>query len=75
MPRVSDNMLSSMIAGADGPALQIGASLFAFFIIGLGIPLFRYVCAALSSKIFPTPTEHSHVSFCQFHIRYRSVFY
>jgi hypothetical protein len=29
-----------MIAGADGAALQIGASLFAFMIIGLGIPLF-----------------------------------
>jgi len=40
MPRVNDNMLSSMIAGAEGPGLQIGASLFAFFIIGLGIPLF-----------------------------------
>jgi hypothetical protein len=32
-----------MIAGASGPTLQIGASLFAFFIIGLGIPLFSVI--------------------------------
>jgi hypothetical protein len=43
IPRVNDNMLSSMIAGASGPTLQIGASLFAFFIIGLGIPLFSVI--------------------------------
>ena len=40
MPHVDDNMISSMIAGSFGPALQIGASLFAFFIVGLGIPFF-----------------------------------
>lgn len=40
MPRVDDNMLSSMIAGSSGRSLQIGATLFAFIIIGLGIPLF-----------------------------------
>eukprot|EP00550_Attheya_septentrionalis_P006573 CAMPEP_0198290160 /NCGR_PEP_ID=MMETSP1449-20131203/8119_1 /TAXON_ID=420275 /ORGANISM="Attheya septentrionalis, Strain CCMP2084" /LENGTH=421 /DNA_ID=CAMNT_0043988619 /DNA_START=161 /DNA_END=1423 /DNA_ORIENTATION=- len=40
IPNVSENMLSSMIAGAFGTTTQIGASLFAFVIIGLGIPLF-----------------------------------
>lgn len=33
-------MLSSMIIGDFGKTTQISASLFAFFIIGLGIPLF-----------------------------------
>lgn len=40
MPDVSDNMLESMMSGAFGTAMQLGASIFAFFIIGLGIPLF-----------------------------------
>lgn len=40
MPNVSDNMLESMESGVYGVGLQIGASVFAFFIIGLGIPLF-----------------------------------
>ncbi|CAB9498574.1 expressed unknown protein [Seminavis robusta] len=40
MPNVSENMLESMESGAHGVSLQIGASIFAFFIIGLGIPLF-----------------------------------
>ena len=40
IPNVSQNMLSSMIAGDYGYYMQIGASVFAFVIIGLGIPLF-----------------------------------
>ena len=40
MPDVSDNFLESIMSGALGPAMQIGASIFAFFIIGLNIPLF-----------------------------------
>jgi len=40
IPNVSQNMLSSMIAGDYGFYMQIGASIFAFVIIGLGIPLF-----------------------------------
>jgi hypothetical protein len=40
MPNVADNMLESMMSGAFGTALSIGASLFAFAIVGLGIPLF-----------------------------------
>lgn len=40
IPNVSDNMLQSMMSGALGVSLQLGASLFAFAIIGLGIPLF-----------------------------------
>lgn len=40
MPNVSDNMLESMESGVYGVSLQIGASIFAFLIIGLGIPLF-----------------------------------
>jgi hypothetical protein len=40
MPHVSDNMLQSMMSGAFGLPLQLGASIFAFFIVGFGIPLF-----------------------------------
>jgi hypothetical protein len=40
MPNVSENMIESMMSGAFGATLQLGASLFAFAIIGLGIPLF-----------------------------------
>lgn len=40
MPNVSDNMLESMMSGTMGTALQLGASIFAFAIVGLGIPLF-----------------------------------
>lgn len=40
MPNVSENMLESMMSGVFGTALQLGASIFAFAIIGLGIPLF-----------------------------------
>jgi hypothetical protein len=40
MPNVSDNMLESMMSGALGLAMQLGASVFAFAIVGLGIPLF-----------------------------------
>jgi Transmembrane amino acid transporter protein len=40
MPNVSDNMLESMMSGLFGTFLQLGASIFAFFIIGLGSPLF-----------------------------------
>lgn len=40
MPNVSDNMLESMLSGAFGLLMQLGASIFAFSLIGLGIPLF-----------------------------------
>lgn len=40
LPNISDNMLESLMSGAMGPTMQIGASIFAFAIIGLGIPLF-----------------------------------
>jgi hypothetical protein len=40
MPGVSDNFLESIMSGALGPAMQIGASIFAFFIIGMNIPLY-----------------------------------
>lgn len=40
---VSENMLSSMITGEYGVWTQIGASTFAFLIIGLGIPLFSVI--------------------------------
>jgi hypothetical protein len=40
MPNVADNMLESMMSGAFGTTLSIGASFFAFAIVGLGIPLF-----------------------------------
>ena len=40
MPHASQNMLQSLMSGAFGPAIQLCASIFAFFIIGLGIPLF-----------------------------------
>lgn len=37
---VSGNMLESMMSGAFGTSMQIGAFIFEFFIIGIGIPLF-----------------------------------
>jgi lipid-A-disaccharide synthase-like uncharacterized protein len=40
MPKVSENMLESMMSGAFGTSMQFGASIFAFMIIGLGIPLY-----------------------------------
>ena len=40
IPNVNVNMLNPMISGAFGPGIQYAASLFAFFIIGLDIPLF-----------------------------------
>jgi hypothetical protein len=40
MPFVSPNMLESLMSGAFGVPLQLCASIFAFFIIGLGAPLF-----------------------------------
>jgi amino acid permease len=40
IPNVSDNMLQSMMSGSLGTCLQLGASIFAFAIVGLGIPLF-----------------------------------
>ena len=40
MPDVSDNMLESMMSGILGNTMQVTASIFAFFIIGLGTPLF-----------------------------------
>ncbi|KAG7361659.1 hypothetical protein IV203_036760 [Nitzschia inconspicua] len=40
MPYVSQNMLESLMSGAFGTIMQLCASVFAFFIIGLGCPLF-----------------------------------
>jgi hypothetical protein len=40
IPNVNANMLEPMVSGAFGLPLRMGASLFAFFIIGLDIPLF-----------------------------------
>lgn len=40
IPNVSDNMLESMMSGAFGVFMQLGSMLFAFMIVGLGIPLF-----------------------------------
>lgn len=40
IPHVSPNMLESMMSGVFGTAMQLNASIFAFFIVGLGCPLF-----------------------------------
>jgi len=40
IPKANVNMLEPMVSGAYGGGMQIAASLFAFFIIGLDIPLF-----------------------------------
>jgi len=40
MPHASQNMLESLMSGAFGTAMQLCSSIFAFFIIGLGCPLF-----------------------------------
>jgi hypothetical protein len=38
---VTDNMLQAMMSGKFGKTTEISSLIFAFFIIGLGIPLFR----------------------------------
>jgi hypothetical protein len=40
MPFVSQNMLESLMSGAFGVPMQLCATIFAFFIVGLGCPLF-----------------------------------
>lgn len=40
IPNVSANMLESMMSGVFGTPTQINSSIFAFFIVGLGCPLF-----------------------------------
>merc|ERR1719162_656254 len=40
IPHASQNMLESLMSGAFGTSMQLCASIFAFFIIGLGCPLF-----------------------------------
>ena len=40
MPNVADNMLTSMMSGGFGKLTEVCSMVFAFFIIGLGIPLF-----------------------------------
>ena len=40
IPHVSDNMLESMLSGVFGSTIQVGANLFAFMIIRLGLSLF-----------------------------------
>ena len=57
MSNVSENMLESMESGVFGVSMQVSASIFAFFIIGLGIPLFsvftRY--SLVGSGLLTTP--------------------
>jgi hypothetical protein len=62
IPKVNVNMLSPMVSGAFGSGIQIAGSVFAFFIIGLDIPLFsvltRYnlthsgMCSERTANIF-----------------------
>jgi len=40
IPKVNVNMLTPMVSGAFGIGMQCAASVFAFFIIGLDVPLF-----------------------------------
>lgn len=40
MPNVADNMLQTMMSGAFGQVTETCSMVFAWFIIGLGIPLF-----------------------------------
>uniref|UniRef100_A0A7S2YPZ0 Amino acid transporter transmembrane domain-containing protein n=1 Tax=Entomoneis paludosa TaxID=265537 RepID=A0A7S2YPZ0_9STRA len=40
VPHVASNFLASLMSGVYGAYMQFGACLFAFFIVGLGIPLF-----------------------------------
>lgn len=60
MPNVSDNMLESMESGVYGIGLQIGASIFAFFIIGLGVPLFSVLTrySLVGSELCSTRTAN-----------------
>mmetsp|Transcript_4612 Transcript_4612/g.6814 ORF Transcript_4612/g.6814 Transcript_4612/m.6814 type:complete len:518 (+) Transcript_4612:131-1684(+) len=59
IPNVSDNMLESMMSGAFGPIMAGGATLFAFFIIGLGIPLFSVLTrmSLLGTNLCSSPRQ------------------
>ena len=41
VPNVAQNMLQTMMTGTLGEITEVCSMVFAFFIIGLGIPLFR----------------------------------
>jgi hypothetical protein len=60
MPNVSENMLESMESGVYGLNLQIGSGIFAFFIIGLGVPLFSVLTrySLVGSGSFGTPVAN-----------------
>lgn len=60
MPTVSENMLESMETGVYGVNLQIGASIFAFFIVGLGTPLFSVLTrySLVGSGLLATPAAN-----------------
>lgn len=44
MPHVSENMLETFMSGVLGTSMQWTASIFALFIVGLGIPLLCVLC-------------------------------
>jgi hypothetical protein len=44
MPHVSENMLETFMSGVLGTSMQVTASIFALFIVGLGIPLLSVLC-------------------------------
>jgi hypothetical protein len=75
MPNVSSNMLESMMSGASGTSMQVCASIFAFFIIGLGCPLFSVLMRMnlTCSGLFSRPAANVLAVFLPFSVSW--VFY
>jgi len=60
VPNVSDNMLESMMSGDLGKLTQVTSCAFAFFIIGLGVPLFSVLTrlSLTGGAHFSTPSAN-----------------
>lgn len=66
MPHVSQNMLEGLMSGSFGNAMQLCASIFAFFIVGLGCPLFSILVRMNLSGSFSIPVSNGLAVFLPF---------
>jgi len=66
MPNVSQNMLEGLMSGSFGSAMQLCASIFAFFIVGLGCPLFSILARMNLSGSFSIPVSNGLAVFLPF---------
>jgi len=66
MPNVSQNMLEGLMSGSVGSAMQLCASIFAFFVVGLGCPLFSILVRMNLSGSFSIPVSNGLAVFLPF---------